>query len=78
MCVPCFMMFTHTQQDHHGSIAASPLDNMRGLEYYLHDIMHAGNDGQEQQGKGELLIYFLNCVSKSKVFVWVCVCVLLY
>ena len=51
---------------------------MRGLEYYLHDIMHAGNDGQEQQGKGELLIYFLNCVSKSKVFVWVCVCVLLY
>ncbi len=27
-------------QDPHGSITPSPLDNMRGLEYYLHDVMH--------------------------------------
>lgn len=27
---------------------------MRGLEYYLHDMMHnnAGSDGQDQQAKG--------------------------
>ena len=42
-------------------MAASPLDNMRGLEYYLHDIMHAGNDVQEQQGKGEFSIFY-KCV----------------
>ncbi|XP_045023496.1 translational regulator orb2 isoform X3 [Daphnia magna] len=39
-------------QDPHGSITPSPLDNMRGLEYYLHDMMHnTVSDGQDQQSK---------------------------
>jgi hypothetical protein len=46
--------FVYILQDPHGSITPSPLDNMRGLEYYLHDMMHnnAGSDGQDQQAKG--------------------------
>ena len=48
---PFVYIFT---QDPHGSITPSPLDNMRGLEYYLHDMMHnnAAGDGQDQQAKG--------------------------
>ena len=51
--VPFYFCLCCTQ-DPHGSITASPLDNMRGLEYYLHDIMHnaGGLDGQDHQGKG--------------------------
>ena len=48
-------------------MAASPLDNMRGLEYYLHDIMHAGNDVQEQQGKGKFSIFY-KCVPPLFLF----------
>lgn len=39
-------------QDPHGPITASPLDNMRGLEFYLHDIMHNTGGLDDHQTKG--------------------------
>lgn len=40
------------KQDPHGSITPSPLENMRGLEYYLHDMMH--NNGGDVGGGQQL------------------------
>ena len=65
-------------QDPHGSITPSPLDNMRGLEYYLHDMMHnPSTDGQDQPGKGDDDPDWLSWLICVCVFVVCCVRVLL-